>query len=86
MSKRIQLGGQLEGSATSAGGESLPSEIARDRSLLEITPSRLSLQRCRSILGPACKLTDSQVLKLRDALYDLANVALEGGRSRMRLQ
>jgi hypothetical protein len=36
------------------------------------------------MLGSGCELTDAQVLKLRDALYDLANVALAGGTDRIR--
>jgi hypothetical protein len=38
---------------------------------------RFSIRKCRSILGARCSLTDSQILELRDALYDFANVALE---------
>lgn len=45
----------------------------------KIPRSRLSLQRCKSLLGPSCHLTDAEVLKLRDSLYDLANVVLEEG-------
>jgi hypothetical protein len=92
MSKRKQLGASLEAEEAN-GGQSYPSESTPSlphfsryppstsvpgNSPPEIALSRLSLQRCRSMLGPACGLTDAQVLKLRDSLYDLANVVLEG--------
>jgi hypothetical protein len=38
---------------------------------------RFSIRKCRSILGARCSLTDSQIIELRNALYDFANVALE---------
>jgi hypothetical protein len=41
-----------------------------------VSSSRLSLAKCKSLLGRS-NLTDSQVLELRDAMYDLANVGLE---------
>ena len=94
MSKRKQLGERED--RANADGPSHLSEITpglpscrqhyRSTSLVEnrlpeIARPRLSLQRCKSLLGPACELTDSQVLKLRDSLYDLANVVLEGRRN-----
>lgn len=38
--------------------------------------SRISLPTCRTLLGNGCNLTDVEVLRLRDAMYDLAQVAL----------
>jgi hypothetical protein len=84
MTKRKQVGAGPKRVGTSTGGQSYPSRIAPGDSNPEVALSRLSLQRCRSMLGSGCELTDAQVLKLRDALYDLANVALAGGTDRIR--
>jgi hypothetical protein len=101
MSKRKQLDAQLAQGAANASGPSHQSEITpslpycrerhRSVSVLENRPPeiarpRLSLQKCKSVLGLAGKLTDAQVLKLRDSLYDLANVVLEGSRNGKRFQ
>src|SRR4051794_15248423 len=40
----------------------------------------LSLQKCRSLLGPNCELTDSQIDQLRQELYALAHIALDAHR------
>jgi len=40
----------------------------------------LSLQKCRSLLGPNCELTDSQIDQLRQELYALAHIALDAYR------
>jgi hypothetical protein len=37
----------------------------------------LSLEKCREILGPECKLSDAELEALRDQLYQLAEVAIE---------
>jgi hypothetical protein len=37
----------------------------------------LSLQKCRSLLGTDCKLTDSQVEQLRQEIYALSDVVIE---------
>jgi hypothetical protein len=37
----------------------------------------LSLNKCRSILGPACRLTDSELEELRHLHYALADVISE---------
>jgi hypothetical protein len=42
-----------------------------------IPPKRLSLQRCRTILGPTCTLSDSALEQYRDSLYALADIAIE---------
>ena len=41
------------------------------------SPSRLSLQKCRKIVGPECSLSDSELESFRDSLYALADVAYE---------
>lgn len=41
----------------------------------------LSLQKCRSLLGPNCELTDSQIEQIRQELYALAHVALDAFRA-----
>ena len=38
----------------------------------------LSLEKCRSLLPEECDLSDSELEKLRDALYCLAGVAVDG--------
>lgn len=38
----------------------------------------LSLQKCRLLLGPNCELTDSQIDQIRQELYALAHIALDG--------
>jgi hypothetical protein len=101
MSKRKQLDAQLAQGTANASGPSHRSEISpslpycrqhhRSMNILEDRPSeiarpRLSLQGCKSLLGLAGELTDAQVLKLRDSLYDLANVLLEGNRNGKRFQ
>jgi hypothetical protein len=40
----------------------------------------LSLEKCRSLLGPDCQLTDSQLEQLRHELYALAHIALDSFR------
>jgi hypothetical protein len=55
--------------------------LVRENGPPNIAHSRLTPQRCRALLGGAPDLTDAQVLKLRDSLYDLANVALDARRS-----
>ena len=77
---------QLEGGVAITYGESPPRGITLNSRLSETARSRLSLQRCRSMLGPACELTDAQVLRLRESLYDLANVVFEGRRNEKGLQ
>lgn len=37
----------------------------------------LSLQKCRSLLGTDCKLTDSQIEQLRQEIYAFSDVAVE---------
>jgi hypothetical protein len=37
----------------------------------------LSLEQCRKLLGPGCKLSDSELEALRDQLYGLADIAIE---------
>jgi hypothetical protein len=37
----------------------------------------LSLQKCRSLLGADCKLTDEELEQLRQELYALSDVAVE---------
>lgn len=37
----------------------------------------LSLQKCRSLLGTDCKLTDAELEQLRQELYALSDVAIE---------
>ena len=37
----------------------------------------LSLQRCRFLLGPDCKLSDSQLEQLLEDIYALADIAVE---------
>jgi len=49
-----------------------------DCQLPAIPHARLGVQRCRSLLNPTCRLTDDEILRLRDSLYDLANVLVEG--------
>jgi hypothetical protein len=83
MESRKQFDREMARGATGPSGESLGPEVTPDSSLSKPTGSRLSLQRCRAMLDPACELTDSQVFKLRDALYDLANVALVSSRNRI---
>ena len=36
----------------------------------------LSLQRCREILGPNCRLNDQDLERLRDQMYGLADVTI----------
>lgn len=49
----------------------------RDSASVAGSSDRLSVLKCRTLLGRHCGLTDPQILELRDALYDLANVAFE---------
>lgn len=44
----------------------------------------LSLERCRSLIGPNGDLSDATLKQLRDDLYVLANAALESFRHRER--
>ena len=44
----------------------------------------LSLQKCRSLLGPDCELADSQIEQLRQELYALAHIALDAHRESTR--
>ena len=37
----------------------------------------LTLEQCRKVLGPECKLSDSELEALRDQLYGLADIAIE---------
>lgn len=39
--------------------------------------SRIDLATCRTLLGNGCNMTDEEVLRLRDVLYDLASVVLD---------
>lgn len=41
----------------------------------------LTLQRCRSLLGIDCKLTDAELEQLRQELYAYADIALESFRA-----
>jgi hypothetical protein len=41
----------------------------------------LTLQKCRSVLGTDCKLTDSELEQLRQELYAYADIALESFRA-----
>jgi hypothetical protein len=45
---------------------------------------RLSLLRCRELLGPDCRLSDEDLQAIRDRLYDLAELILETAGSRSR--
>lgn len=38
---------------------------------------RLSVQQCRKTLGQDCSLTDSEIERLRDQMYLLADVVLD---------
>ncbi len=38
--------------------------------------NRISLQKCREILGDACDLSDAELELLRDELYGLADTAI----------
>jgi hypothetical protein len=38
----------------------------------------LSLERCRALLPPDCEMTDVEMERLRDGLYALAGVAIDG--------
>lgn len=37
----------------------------------------LSLDKCRKILGPKCTLSDTELERVRDELYGLADVAID---------
>lgn len=37
----------------------------------------LSIQECRELIPDQEKLTDDEILKIRDSLYELAEIALE---------
>lgn len=37
----------------------------------------LSIDQCRERLGRDCPLTDQELVRLRDQLYDLARIALD---------
>jgi len=39
--------------------------------------ARLSLRRCREILGSTVELSDDDLVTMRDQMYDLASVAVE---------
>ncbi len=41
-----------------------------------LSPPRISVQRCRELLGKECKLTDQEVESLRDDLYGFADIAI----------
>lgn len=47
---------------------------------------KLSLGHCRSVLGDHLTISDAEVLRLRDELYLLAEVTLEGLRGREQRQ
>jgi hypothetical protein len=38
---------------------------------------RLSAAECRTCMGSGCNLSDDELLRLRDVLYDLASVVLD---------
>jgi hypothetical protein len=38
----------------------------------------LSLERCRALLPPDCEMTDVEMERLRDGLYALAGVTIDG--------
>lgn len=42
----------------------------------------LSTARCRALLGPDCSLTEAQLEQLRQDLYALAQITIEGFRKR----
>jgi len=44
---------------------------------------RLSLDRCRELLGPSCDLTDQQLEEVRDGLYSAANDLLDLAQEQM---
>lgn len=39
-------------------------------------PERLSLDECRKLVGPPCRLSDAELLQLRDQLYKFADVVV----------
>jgi len=45
-------------------------------------PKKLSLSQCRRLLGSGTSIDDANLARLRDELYKLAEVALEGFRHR----
>jgi hypothetical protein len=50
--------------------------------LAESMRAMLSLERCRSLIGPDTNVCDAQLEQLRKDLYSLANAALESFRHR----
>ena len=39
--------------------------------------SRLTPEECRKLIGKDCKLTDQELEKLRDSMYELADIVIE---------
>ena len=37
----------------------------------------LSLEKCRKLLAKDSNLSDEEVIKLRDSMYDLANISID---------
>jgi hypothetical protein len=58
--------------AESAGS----AEQNRGRNSLSSDP-RIDLATCRTLLGGHCDLTNDEILRLRDVLYDVASIALD---------
>ena len=50
------------------------------------SPKKLSLLQCRKLLGNDVVLADAELMRLRDELYQLAEIALEGFREREKRQ